>query len=269
MLGKIRSNVFGAIPVLGSAAIVILSGVVLTGCLAPAASTVRGSSSTSTSTTSTSTTASINADVYLKIDWTWEDGSVPYTTVADCEVPTGSAPTTLPCPLSMPEAMLQFGKLRFTWGSSSPTTCKIVKFQPNYFIGSLGAGFIPYWGADTSSIDCSVSPTPATCFMGAARYLVPSFPTNRWLYIIMAQAQEAVSTLDSAHTQGLVSNRLTVDNYATPAVGIVPSATDGYIANSLVNWEVTCRDDYFEVIHTINLTVSDIDGPIDHWQDWP
>ncbi len=255
--------------------ILALGATAMSGCLAPGADVgVTSSTVTTPETNAPIENASIDADLYFKLERKWEDQDEYEEETLVCTVPKDSAATDSTCSVTIPEARMFFSDFRFTWGSTNSSVCKVMIFRPYYFLGSnTSAAFVPYWSTDQSSpLDCTVSPTPADCYMGSARYVVPSFPSNTSLYVLSAQQQEGSEEINSAIQNGLISNRLMSNNYATPAAAIA----NEYVANSMQPYQVECRDEWYTLRHRITITISDEDedggedpgGPEDHFSDW-
>ncbi len=247
----------------------------LAGCLSPGQEAFIQTAAPADTSSPIATPASIDADLYFKMERAWEeeDDSL-LEPLLTCQVPKGAADDlNATCSVTMPEGTAFFSKYRFTWGSTNKDKCKFMLFRPYYFRGSVGAAFDPYWAQDrTSTVDCSILPVDAGCFMGPARYVVEGFPQNTHLYIISAQTEEATVDLDSGSKLNLVSNRFIANGYSTPAVAIPGE----YVGNSMQPYQVECRDEFYTLRHRITITVNDQDedpgedpgGPEDHFSDW-
>jgi hypothetical protein len=178
-----------------------------------------------------------------------------------CEIPPGSAEgTTIACNLAIPEGQLYFSDHFFTVGTSDPTACPLLFFQPYFYQAFDSAAATPFW--TTSEVDCSVGPgeISADCFNGPAKTIVPDFPRYTRLYMRTVKNSKETYKAMSPNSAFAGSNRYMVNNKAdkTAAVASI-NGGDGYIANSMRDWTVTCMDDFLEEEYTINITISDRD----------
>ncbi len=232
--------------------------------------------------TTTSTVASINAEVYLKVERRLMDATLdaPKTSVGLCQVTnstgTPTSPNTVTCnptyggAFSVPEGDLHFSNLYFTVGTSRPDRCAFLVFRPYYYMGSTAAydpdnlgtapGFLVPWlnTLPPVPIDCSLGIATAGCFNGPAVSLVPGFPNVRSLVYLTDQVLESVSTLTSAYSNDQSSNRFVANNEAAwgPArsdasqptgyqsyyVGDTAAATAGYPASGPLGYGAAHQD---------------------------
>jgi hypothetical protein len=171
--------------------------------------------------------------------------------------------------------------MMFAWYGAK---CKLLEFQPYYYRASnAGNPWRPNWNGNTDT-DCTAGPTPADCWGGAGRFIIPDFPKNSAIIYLPDEADSTsartkVIDIPSAYEKSYRTNRMMANDYATPAVAI-PQATfgtgDQYEAGTMVNWTLTCRDDWFDpATYQINLTVTDEDTdgtpnspPLDHIETW-
>lgn len=222
---------------------------------------------------SSGTTNSIAAALYLKVESAWDFNENPYKEQVLCTIPMNSAPVSTTCNVKIPEGELYFSKLKFTYGTGDGSQCKIYIFQPFYYRGTTtDNSYLPPWlmKPPASGFTCVADPTP-DCWHGPAT-LVPDFPDYAaWIYTT-ADGFEGKQTVRSAYSSGYVNNRWTANNKTNKAAGIAGE----YVANSMVDWAVECRDEWYELIYKLTLTISDEDlngsedpgGPGDHFADW-
>lgn len=230
--------------------------------------------------------ASISAGLYIKVSTQWEQTST-WLDVADCQVPLGTAPNlnhNQPCTMSVPEAKLHYSSVRFTVGTSDPTTCKIVRFYPYYYKGSNSNTFVPYWDPNsTTAFDCSATPGPGDCYNGPVKTLLSDFPKHNHKYFPTKFGLEASFDVDSANSK-LQPGNLWVTNAISTTNGDRGSdlyvdlahTLQIYAHDSMQDYVVTCEDEWGELQYRITLTLADEDTPsaqnpgtfLDNYLDW-
>jgi len=246
-----------------------LLAISLSGCLTPQSDALTGliSSSASSSTTSSGTTGNL----YLKVSTAWETTPTIFETQITCRIPEGSATTSATCSGTVPEGQLHYSKIRFTVGTTNSSTCRILIFKPYYYVASNAAGFVPPWDT-TTTVDCSVgAPDDAACYDGVAKEIVTSFPTYTGMYFLTAEGAEQSYDASSANEIHHPSNRYTCNNKVDPTAAVA-----NYVANSMQNYVVECRDDHYNLQKQITLTFGDADlesgetpgAGTDDFNDW-
>ena len=155
-----------------------------------------GSGAIATATVSASATpasvgASVDAEIYFKLDTAWDQSDAVFThwtpivvdglppaipNVGACSVPRGAAPGTdgvpsVPhtCNFHFPEAQLYYSNVRFIYGTSDTTNCKYIKFDPYFY--ELNAGGTPPAPGTTPT----PAPVPETWLAGGTPTLISCF----------------------------------------------------------------------------------------------
>ncbi|MBS1961054.1 MAG: hypothetical protein JST04_02475 [Bdellovibrionales bacterium] len=254
----LKIGLFGALTVFG------------TGCLAPQSDGVAGLIAATASSTTTSTVTTGSGDLYLIVSSAWETTPDSYVTQISCSVPSGSATgTAVTCSGKIPEGQLYFSNLKFTVGTTSSNTCHTIVFRPYYYVASTAAAYTP--PGSTSAVDCSVLPLDGSCYNGAAKEIVPSFPDYSGVYFLTSTGNEADYTISSGNTLQQGTNRYTCNNKVDKTAAVA-----GYVANTMQDYVLECRDEYYELQRKITLTIGDYDtgpaedpgGASDHFDDW-
>lgn len=218
----------------------------------------------------------------------WSGAGVA-TNQSECAV-SPSQPN-VECLTVVPEGRLYYSETHFqySWYDSS---CKLMYFQPYYYQASSTTLFPPW--ADFASTNCTLSPLASACFNGAAKEIVPSFPKNRSLVYIPDESvpsgpQSASAKVSSSFSQAprALSNRAVANDFmlssdsSTRATAISSStisfttAGDEYITGSYVDYEFSCRDDWYDPIsYSIKLFITDQDtsasgaNEIQSWKEY-
>ena len=194
---------------------------------------------------------------------------------------TASAATpTVSCTAIVPEGRLYFSSMTFNYAWTT-TKCKLLQFTPYSYKASVSNNYIPPGSTATVGIDCTSLPISAQCYGGAGVLLVPNFPVKESITYepdesIVAGPQSTTSLLASGYSQNTSSNRLVVNDMPAGKTGttytsaqvntgdphtVLPVPTDGYIANTMLNYQFTCRDDYYDSqTYVINLFIKDQDS---------
>jgi hypothetical protein len=237
------------------------------GCLTPQSDAeARLVSAAATATT----TAGLTADLYLVVSSAWETTPTMFDTQITCTIPSGSGTVSSTCAGTIPEGQLHFSKLKFTVGTTNPSICKQLIFRPYYFIASTAGAYTPE--GSTSAVDCSVgAPDDVGCYGGNAKEIVPSFPTYTGRYFLTAEGLETSYTISSANEVFGTTNRYTCNNKVDQTAAVA-----GYVANSMANYVVECRDQYYTLTKRITLTLGDADleagetpgAANDDYDDW-
>jgi hypothetical protein len=254
---------------------------VLAGCVSEEDKGANASGSSSSGGSSGTTTG---GGLYLKVESAYDMTPDDKTVQANCSIPLDSAAgTTDTCTVTMPEADLYFGRLTFTYGTGDPDQCAVVNFKPYYYQGSSAANFDAIYKLDydpASPTDCSASPISSDCFNGVAVQIVPDFPSKRYLYIETSAALESTVEAPSANELDLSSNAYSSNNMSaanrtsdqwdpTSIVGgTTGSDNKTYLANTLQDYTVECRDVKYELIYQITLTVNSTPGSTISIPDW-
>lgn len=193
-----------------------------------------------------------------------------------CEATTSNKVVT--CSIVVPEGRLYFSDLNFhmSWQISN---CKLLEFQPYYYLASKNAAFTPAWG--TSTVNCSVVPYAKDCYGGAAPQIVDDFPNFLGMIYFPDEGSTEeyltqTETIASAYSLKYQSNRLTSNDLATSKQSsdqTVEIAGDGYSANNFVTYRYSCRDDWFDPVTyqiTVNITDEDSNtgGPVNTFKTW-
>lgn len=265
---------------------VVLSIVFLAACVRPSSDPIDSAPTNTTSTTTVpSSTPTVEAGLYLRVKTAWETAPTTWVTHGTCSIPSGTgtagSPATATCSIAIPEAQLYFSRLSFLVGTAEPSACKIILFHPYYYLGETAdATFTPFWDGTGTEIDCMTLPLPAACFNGPATSIVSSFPDYRSTYFLSADASEVDYTVDSANTQAKTDNTYSCNNLLDPSQAQVTYTGAGFsfVGGSSAgttsydgvysNYVVECRDEFFELIYSLSLTLEDTDSTVDHFRDW-
>lgn len=230
------------------------------------------------------TTASpLNLQIFTQYDTT---KALEYQTFVEPNSATCISSATTPvvtCTLNIQEGRLYYSSLNFqlAWNT---TACKVLTFQPYYYHASDLGAFLPPWSA-TTALNCSTASAntpPANCWGGAAPYMVKSFPKYTGLIFFTdeslppgPQALAAPLTLVSAYSLSYGSNRLTTNDMLPAKMtsnwnynGTNPQASmnvnggqDSYLANTIVQYDIACQDDYADPLpFKIHLFINDVNS---------
>lgn len=206
------------------------------------------------------------------------------TGTTTCEATTTS--TTVTCTVAIPEARLYYSKVRFNY-SWRNDKCKVMLFQPYYYVQALSGMFAPPWV--DAPIDCGALPRPSDCYGGAAPELVPGFP--KFTAIIQLSDPDSTAPqnhtvdLGSAYSKGYGSNRRTVNDANLTKLNALGSdftfsAGDKYHipagppnSGNYANYQFYCKDDWNDdQPYTINLVIKDVDSSgtpvVNHFRTW-
>lgn len=256
-------------------------------------------SSTDGSSTSDSTVTS-NTALYFRLGLKWEGvaDSASFTDWAEdsgeaCNISADSplVDRSITCNFTVPEAQLYYSQLQFKMGTKTVASCPIIKFRPYYYQRSnlapveddpgtpgddTAPGYIPP-GEDTD-YDCSKAEDPQ-CFGGAAPTLVPDFPENRGVYTLSHVAAESAYVLPAENTLryygGTLVNYLATNNLSSAARALSETGTAARkerVANTYVDYRVSCENYWGETLYDMTLKISDENfddaGGNDDYDDW-
>lgn len=202
-----------------------------------------------------------------------------YETAGSCIVPsTDAVGTSLACDISVPELKLHYSDVKFVVGTTQPTTCSVVFFDPYYYLRSTAASF----SDDNSSaaIDCSGTTTQpvARCYGGAAPAIYgSSFPNIGGSYFLTSNSLEESFTGKSANSLGIadttgdtsLAGNIAYVNNRVDRTTVVSSPVHFAGNNLFYDYRVTCANDYGAAKYSIVLTISDNNGDDgDSFLDW-
>lgn len=215
----------------------------------------------------------------LTVSTMWsEDQNSEYVDAGSCSVSASAARgSTSTCTVLVEEARMFFSKTRFTIKTERPDRCALLMFQPYYYVRSASATYTAI--GETSTINCSKLDN-SKCFGGAAVYLVPNFPKRTGLSFETKNVNSVSYDLDAeinlGHYAGYAVNYLLTNDLTDRASTIGGSGTlTDYVGGSMVDYKVTCMDEWGYPYHTINVTIHDEDkdgaesDPEDNFPDWP
>jgi len=210
------------------------------------------------------------------------------------------------CTVSIPEGRLYYSQLYFSISHLS-STCYYGIFSPYFYQASTSNFYVPPGQLPTAGVDCSSTYSlPATCFGGAAPWIVSNFTyyhasqtgTIGNIYrpneTDLTVAQSYTEKVPSAYSATYLTNRMTVNdltNSTMKATGLgamafsayltntaVPGPGDGLIANSYHDYTIECRDKWydpqpFNTQYKIHLYIKDVDsdtgnGPENDYDTW-
>lgn len=216
----------------------------------------------------------------VKVNTAYETDDTADTNWATCTISaasTASASGANVCTASIPEGQLYYSKLKFVLETSAGQVCSRISFHPYYAIRSVAAAFVEPEGATT--VDCSVAFNlrPATCFEGAAREIVTSFPANGGVYITPGTA--AISrtwelTSGNAHRQAVSNdfgNLWASNNLTDRTAAIADAITGRYFVGGAANYqdyEFECLDSLEESLYLLRILVNESNGANDDIVDW-
>jgi len=230
-----------------------------------------------------STTTPTDAPLYLQLIGHWENSSNVSFTNSTCYVPNGTASgSTITCTITVPEGTLHYSDVDFVVGSNSSTTCSQVSFYPYYFQRSNLAAYTPSGASAPIVCNLTRSLNDPNCYSGAAKSLVPDFPTYTGIYFVPGSSLEATYTLESSNSLGatltddlaVISTNTNVANCYS-GIGTIPANLD-FVAASIADYRIYCTDAYDKPKYTIVLTLVDTDdsttsvydGLLDDFWDW-
>jgi hypothetical protein len=246
----------------------------VSGCLAPQSDALTGLISSNSAVT---TTSSASGDLYVKVSTSWETTPTLIDPQFTCSIPSGSATVSTTCTGKIPEGQLHYSTLHFTVGTSNPSTCAILIFRPYYYLGSTAALFNPPWDSTITGAVCNTvtgpngGPADANCYDGVAKQIVASFPTYTGMYFLTANGGEKTYDADSANLKHAPTNRWTCNNKVDKTAAVA-----GYVANTMQDYVIECRDTHNDLTKQITLTLGDEDtvtgeapgAGVDDFNDW-
>ena len=196
----------------------------------------------------------------------------------DCNIPVGTpVGTSIACLALVPEGRLHFSSVSLVVSAGKSSGCEIIQVSPYYYQASTAVAFTPTWL--TAPIDCSGgAAAPKDCYSGPATVLVPGFPSFTGLYFLTAFSASQTFMFPSANISKRLSNRWASNALIVRNAPIV-IAGDGYVANSMHDYQFVCNDRWTQPLYTINLTIQDNDDlatgntnvnnpAFDQWPDW-
>lgn len=237
----------------------------------------------STNPTPTPTPTGLLSPLTFSVSTQWENQDTSTFELAKkCEVDAaairGSVDT---CTITVEEARMYYSKIRFSVATNDPIRCRVLHFQPYWYTRSITSNFYPPGEVSATGIECNPAVEPdqsPKCFGGAATQIVPGFPKYKSLYSLTSISSTYDVDLKSegkerfyggAHVNYLVTNDKTTRGVAGPL-----NNAKSYIANSMVDYSVTCVDEWGYPYHTIDITISDEDkdgaesDAEDNFVDW-
>ncbi len=126
---------------------------------------------------------------------------------------------------------------------------------PYYYRASTSAAFQPTWSV--SEVDCTAFPLPADCFSGVGTE-VKDFPRAVGYYFKPSDSLYRHFEFSSAHSKWRGTNRWSCNTLTDRTMNISLSG-DGFIANSMADYQFLCTDRWLQPRYTINLTITDED----------
>lgn len=243
---------------------------------------------TDSSSTAPSTSTSTTDDLKLTVTGTWESSTITSFTDS-CSIPAGSTiGTTANCTFRIPELTLYYSDLELQVAGSGNGQCALVSSSFYRYVVSTSAAFTP--DGETAAIDCSGAtlPIPAKCFAGAARYITASSSslsspfTGGFYYNPTANTTSASYKINSSNRlriadgnkdRSLLSSNVNVTNNLAIRNANINVAGAQYIANSMSDYQIVCRDRFATALFTINFTLADFDADgvpsgVDEIYDW-
>jgi hypothetical protein len=200
-----------------------------------------------------------------------------YELNASCEVPR-LAPigTVKNCTFTVPEAKLYYSNLKFIIGTTMPSVCSIVHFDPYYYRRSTNAAFKP--PGEETDIDCSATPAADNkCYGGAAPTILDDFPKNTGRYFNTNLSGQQSFLLPSENTtrlyKGQKVNILATNNITDSTTTLLGNFTMAR-TGEWYDYSVSCTDIWNEPQFTINFIIEDENWDpagtgADHYTDWP
>jgi hypothetical protein len=255
---KISNLLFG---IIGTTA--LISGCVVS-TVNPNATSTALSATTTTTTTTTSTQASIAAGLYFTVTSAWDSTPTALVDQVACSIPLNAVPgSTMTCNLTMPEGQLYFSNLALTIGSADLNLCKEVIYYPYGFLASAVDTYTQSkFGAVQAQQTCLTAPSTA-CYDGAAVTQFPTYPLLTNVAMETASAYETTYTVPSPFSLMELTNTSSA-NFITnkaandTAVNTAGTTLQTYVAGSMQGYRAECRDEYYELIYSIDFVLKSI-----------
>lgn len=246
--------------------------------------------SSTTPSSGTSTEAPSESPLYLIVTTKLDGTENTVVRTSNCHIPAGTAIGTpgvpsaayASCSISIPELTLHHSSFKFIIGTTDANVCEKVIFRPFYYTRTLSS--LPQVGA--TPLDCTVSPTPAGCFGGAAPAIVTDFPANRSMFHLPSANLSTTYNMkslderradDKAFSVTLTNADVANANFdmtagASPIVGSHGVYYDD-AEDQMDSYVVSCEDAWATPIYTLTLTITDEDSTsggfvFDHIWDW-
>ncbi|WP_413290395.1 hypothetical protein [Bdellovibrio sp. HCB337] len=217
--------------------------------------------------------------LFIQVSSKYENSDL-YANLGNCYLDSTTVfPATKACTIRVPELQLHFSDLSFRVGTGSTDTCALVSFQPYYYRKSDQAGFVPAPGV--AAVDCTDS-SLKECWGGAAPAIIENFPTVGGSYFLPDVMTETTYNLKSSNSRyilasgddaSLLTNVGVANNLIDLATPVVSPAYVG--GGAYQDYQVTCEDEWAEVLYAITLTIADDDTEAtlntpakDHYFDW-
>jgi hypothetical protein len=214
------------------------------------------------------TTTTIPVVFSVDVGTSWESGTSTNSTVSPwgtCSISTTDSTKTCPT-ISIPEGQLYYSKLIINASVTNKAECAVFAFAPYYYQMSNQANFFPSFPlfaySAFTALDCSAIPTPVGCFAGPATKIVPSFPTNTWVYYLPSTDPVLNWSIDSANKvrqeQNLdPGNRWTTNDLLTKTSSYYDvQGNMVYVSNSMQDYSFQCRDTFGDIKHSMTLTLA-------------
>ncbi len=214
------------------------------------------------------------------------DNGLTFTETGTTTCAASIATPSVNCTVVVPEGRLYYSDLIFSY-SWLPTSCRLMIFQPSYYLASNTVGY--YKPGTEVTTDCTPvgGVSPVDCYGGSAIELVSDFPKKRALINLpdettLTVPQSNTSKVSSAWVANWGSNRHTTSDfllakrntsYSAADLGGAGAITDGYVGGSFVDYTFTCRDAWYDpVSYRINVYVreedSDNGGTLNNFRSW-
>lgn len=191
------------------------------------------------------------------------------------------------CTIVVPEGRLYFSDLTFQY-SWLTSECTIFFFQPYYYLHTALAPAVtinPPWTKYEDTLCENLTDAGPDCWGGAAPEVVPGFPDFDTLFYtpdesISGGPQNDKTTVPSSYSRSYASNRgvcsdmpagRAVNTYTAAQLG---TAGDRYEANSFVQYQLYCRDQWYDdQTYSITVIVSEEnsetgDPGVNHFPSW-
>jgi len=214
------------------------------------------------------TTTTIPVVFSVDVGTSWESGTGTNSTVSPwgtCSISTTDSTKTCPT-ISIPEGQLYYSNLVINASVTNKAECAVFAFAPYYYQMSNQANFFPSFPlfaySAFTALDCSAIPTPIGCFAGPATKIVPSFPTNTWVYYLPSTDPVLNWSIDSANKvrqdQNLdPGNRWTTNDLLTKTSSYYDvQGNMVYVSNSMQDYSFQCRDTFGDIKHSMTLTLA-------------
>ncbi|QDK47240.1 hypothetical protein DOM22_19755 [Bdellovibrio sp. ZAP7] len=197
-----------------------------------------------------------NTTLYVGVQTRWEGGT-ELVAQGNCTALTTDTPEAgaKDCNISIPEGQLYYSDVIITLGSKAAEFCSIVSFSSYYYRRSKVDDYVP--PGSTEKIKCASDADAKAnigCWGGAGPLIYSDFPKTGGQYFTLASGLSTSITIPAANARRYGSNRATTNTLVDRTVD-----NADYVADTMSDYYITCRDIWAQPIYQFKLTIKDED----------